>query len=71
MRLTCRAVHQFEGKACRIGRNSRYRSCVLCHIIAAFSHIMDQLSSSGIVSCFVQAVECKPPHCSFFPVFRL
>ena len=66
VRLTCRAVHQFEGKACRIGRNSGYRSRVLCHIIAAFTHIMDRLSSSGIVSCFIQAVGWKPPYCSFF-----
>jgi hypothetical protein len=56
VRLTCPAVHQFEGKACRIGRNSGYRSCVLCHIIPALTHIMDWLSSSGIVSCFIQAV---------------
>ena len=46
-RLTCHAVHQFEGKVCGIGRKSGYRSCVLCHIGAAFTHIMDQLSSAG------------------------
>jgi hypothetical protein len=55
VRLTRPAVRQFEGKACRIGRNSGYRSCALCHIIAAFIHIMVQLSSC-IVSCFIQAV---------------
>ena len=71
VRLTCPAVHQFEGKACRIGRSSGYRSCVLCHIIAAFTHAMDQLSSSGIVSCFIEAVGWKPAYCSFFPVFHL
>lgn len=71
VRLTCPAVHQFEGKAWRIGRNSGYWLCVLCHIVAVFTHVMDQLSSSGIVPCFIQAVGWKPPYCSFFPSFHL
>jgi len=71
VRLTCHAVHQFEGKACRIGRNSGYRSRVLCHIIGTFSCIMHQFSYSGIVSCFIQTVGWKSPYCSFFPVFHL
>lgn len=74
VRLTCHAVHQLEGKACRIGRNSGYRSCILlshhCCLYTYNGSVVIFWHCFLFVSCFIQAFGWKHPYCSLFPVFH-